>query len=58
MIGDGPITNIGTIIESKDYECYKAVHPAVKPFKYAQAKKREWRKILGDKVVPLEDELR
>ena len=58
MIGDDPIPNIGTIIESKDYDNYKAVHPEAKPFKYAQAMKREWRKILDDEVVPLEDELR
>lgn len=58
MIEEDHIPNIGNIIESKDYESYKAVHPEAKTFKYARAMKRGWEKVLNDEVVPLEDELR
>ncbi|MEH7420634.1 type I restriction endonuclease subunit R [Bacillus thuringiensis] len=58
MIGTDPIPNIGGIIDSKDYEGYKTVHPEAKPFKYAQVMKRDWRKVLDEVIVPLDDELR
>ncbi|KXX89295.1 MULTISPECIES: type I restriction endonuclease subunit R [Bacillus] len=58
MIGTDPIPNIGGIIDSKDYEGYKTVHPEAKPFKYAQVMKRDWRKVLDEIIVPLDDELR
>ena len=58
MIGTDPIPNIGGIIDSKDYEGYKTVHPEAKPFKYAQIMKRDWRKVLDEIIVPLDDELR
>lgn len=58
MIGMDPIPNIGTIIESKNYEAYKAKHPEVKPFQYPQAMKRAWREVLDEGVIPLEEELK
>ncbi|PGO95876.1 deoxyribonuclease [Bacillus cereus] len=58
MIGTDPIPNIGGIIDSKNYEGYKKVHPEAKPFKYAQVMKRDWRKVLDEVIVPLDDELR
>lgn len=58
MIGMDPIPNMGNVIESKNYEGYKAIHPEMKPFKYPQAMKRAWREVLDDAVIPLEDELR
>lgn len=58
IIGTDPIPNIGGIINSKDYEGYKKVHPEAKPFKYAQVMKRDWRKVLDEVIVPLDDELR
>lgn len=58
VIGADPIPNIGDIIDSKDYELYKIVNPDAKPFKYAQAIKKEWRKVLDESIVPLDDELR
>ncbi|PFD04493.1 type I restriction endonuclease subunit R [Bacillus cereus] len=58
MIGTEPIPNIGGVIDSKDYEGYKTVHPEAKPFKYAQIMKRDWRKVLDEIIVPLDDELR
>lgn len=58
MIGANPIPNMGAIIDSKDYEGYKTVHPETKPFKYAQAMKRAWREVLDKKVFPLDNELR
>lgn len=42
MIGMDPIPNMGDIIESKNYEGYKLIHPEMKPFKYPQAMKRAW----------------
>ncbi|MDT6480963.1 type I restriction endonuclease subunit S, partial [Enterococcus faecium] len=53
-----PIPNMKAIINSKDYEGYKANHPEAKPFKYAQEMKRAWRKMLDDELIPLENELR
>lgn len=58
MVGQEPVPNIGSIIDSKDYESYKAVNPDAKPFKYAQAMKREWKNILDEVIVPLDNELR
>lgn len=57
-IGVDPIPNIKGIIESKDYEEYKKLHPEVKAFKYPQAVKRAWREVLDERIVPLDDELR
>lgn len=58
MIGMDPIPNMGPVIESKNYEGYKSIHPEMKPFKYPQAMKRAWRHMLDEAVIPLEDELR
>lgn len=58
MVGADPVPNIGSIIESKDYERYKVVTPEAKPFKYAQAIKREWRTVLDEVIEPLDNELR
>ncbi|WP_205418606.1 hypothetical protein [Paraliobacillus sediminis] len=52
------IPNMKSVIESKDYDAYKALHPEVKPFKYPQMMKRTWRKVLDEEIVPLDDELR
>ncbi|WP_332632558.1 AbiH family protein [Halalkalibacter flavus] len=52
------IPNIGRIIDSKDYEKYKARHPEINPFKYSQAIKHFWQKELDEKVVWLNDEMK
>jgi hypothetical protein len=58
VIGTDPIPNIGGIINSKEFDKYKAVHPEAKPLKYGPEMKRQWRKTLDEVVVPLDDELR
>src|SRR5699024_7249254 len=58
MIGMDPIPNIGEIIDSRDFDKYKAVNPDAKPFKYGPEMKRQWRKVLDEVVVPLDDEVR
>lgn len=58
VIGAEPIPNIGGIIDSKQFDKYKAVHPNAKPLKYGPELKRHWRKLLDEVIVPLNDELR
>ncbi|AFI30685.1 MULTISPECIES: type I restriction endonuclease subunit R [unclassified Bacillus (in: firmicutes)] len=58
VIGADPIPNIGGIINSKQFDKYKAVHPEAKPLKYGPELKRQWRKTLDEVIVPLNDELR
>ncbi|QKS69718.1 type I restriction endonuclease subunit R [Paenalkalicoccus suaedae] len=57
-VGMDAIPNMRSIIESKDYETFKAQHPEVKPFQYPQMMKREWKHMLDEQIVPLDDELR
>lgn len=57
-IGTDPIPNIGGIINSKQFDKYKAVHPDAKSLKYGPEMKRQWRKTLDEVIVPLDDELR
>lgn len=58
VVGKEPIPNIGGIINSKQFDKYKAVHPNAKPLKYGPEMKRQWRKTLDETIVPLNDELR
>lgn len=58
VIGTEPIPNISGIINSKQFDKYKAVYPDAKPLKYGPAMKRQWRKTLDEVIVPLNDELR
>ncbi|OAB41794.1 type I restriction endonuclease subunit R [Paenibacillus antarcticus] len=58
VIGAEPIPNIGGIIDSKQFDKFKALHPDVKPLKYGPEMKRQWRKMLDEVIVPLNDELR
>lgn len=58
VIGTEPIPNIGGIINSKQFDKYKAIHPDVKPLKYGPEMKRQWRKTLDEVIIPLNDELR
>jgi len=58
VIGMDPIPNISDIINSRDFDQYKAVNPDAKPLKYGPEMKRQWRKVLDEVVVPLDDELR
>lgn len=58
VVGTEPIPNIGGIINSKEFDKYKEVHPDAKPLKYGPEMKRQWRKTLDEVVVPLNDELR
>ncbi|MED1204211.1 AbiH family protein [Heyndrickxia acidicola] len=51
------IPNISGVINSKDFERYKAKHPGANPIKYAQALKQDWQIELDEKVVWLNDEL-
>ncbi|PEX06574.1 deoxyribonuclease [Priestia megaterium] len=57
-IGTDPIPNIGGIINSMQFDKYKAIHPDAKPLKYRPEMKRQWRKTLDEVIVPLDDELR
>lgn len=56
--GADSIPNIGRIINSKQFDKYKAVHPDAKPLKYGPEMKRQWKKTLDEVIVPLDDELR
>lgn len=58
LVGMDPIPNISDIINSRDFEKYKAVNPDAKPLKYGPEMKRKWRNILDDAIIPLRDELR
>ncbi|MEC0259344.1 type I restriction endonuclease subunit R [Paenibacillus lautus] len=58
VIGMNPIPNIGGIIDSKQFDKYKAIHPDAKPLKYAPEMKRQWKNTLDEIIVPLDDELR
>ncbi|WHY72644.1 type I restriction endonuclease subunit R [Fictibacillus enclensis] len=58
VVGTDPIPNIGGIINSKQFDKYKAVHPDAKPLKYGPEMKRQWRQNLDEVIVPLKDELR
>ncbi|MCY8113806.1 HsdR family type I site-specific deoxyribonuclease [Bacillus spizizenii] len=58
VIGADPIPNIGGIINSKQFDKYKAVHPDAKPLKYGPELKRQWRRTLDEVIVPLDGELR
>ncbi|SFT00734.1 HsdR family type I site-specific deoxyribonuclease [Paenibacillus sp. 453mf] len=58
VIGIDPIPNIGSIINSKQFDKYKAIHPDAKPLKYAPEMKRQWKIVLDEIIVPLDDELR
>jgi type I restriction enzyme, R subunit len=57
-IGTEPIPNIGGIIDSKQFDKFKAVNPGAIPLKYGPEMKRQWRKTLDEVIVPLDDELR
>src|SRR5699024_2378959 len=58
VVGMDPIPNIGDIIDSREFDKYKALNPGAKPFKYGPEVKRQWRKVLDEAIVPLRDELR
>ncbi|WP_141604309.1 type I restriction endonuclease subunit R [Terrilactibacillus laevilacticus] len=58
VVGTDKIPNIGSIIDSKQFDQYKVAHPEAKPLKYGPEMKRQWRKTLDEVVVPLDDELR
>lgn len=58
VIGKDPIPNIAGILNSKQFDKYKAVNPDAKPLKYGPEMKRQWRTLLDEVIVPLDDELR
>jgi type I restriction enzyme R subunit len=58
VIGSDPIPNIGGIINSKQFDQYKAANAGAKPLKYGPDMKRQWRNLLDNIIVPLKDELR
>ena len=58
VVGMDPIPNIGSIIDSLNFEEYKKLNPNTKKFQYGPEMKREWRKVLDEVVMPLENELR
>ena len=58
VVGMDPIPNIGSIIDSLNFDEYKALNPNTKKFQYGPEMKREWRKVLDEVVMPLENELR
>jgi hypothetical protein len=55
---DTGIPNISGIINSRDYESYKAKHSDANPIKYPQVMKQDWQRELDTKIVWLNDELR
>ncbi|SFL61241.1 type I restriction enzyme, R subunit [Gracilibacillus orientalis] len=58
VIGMDPIPNISDILNSRDFDKYKAVNPDAKPLKYGPGMKRQWRMALDQVIIPLDDELR
>jgi len=56
--GSDSIPNIRGILESKQFDKYKAVNPDAKPLKYGPEMKREWLSVLNEAIVPYGDELR
>ena len=56
--GAEPIPNIGSIINSAQFDRYKTIHPEVKKLKYNPEMKRQWKRTLDEIIVPLDDELR
>lgn len=57
-VGSQSIPNTRGILESKRFDEYKVINPAVSPLKYGPEMKRQWTKLLNEFVVPLRDELR
>lgn len=51
------IPNIGDIINSKQYQEYKINHPEINPFKYAQEIKQNWKTVLDEKIIYLNEEI-
>ena len=58
LIGMDPIPNISAILNSRDFDGYKAVNPGAKKLKHGPEMKRKWKKVLDEVIVPLRDELR
>ncbi len=56
--GSDSIPNIRGILDSKQFDKYKAVNPDAKPLKYGPEMKREWLSVLNEAIVPYGDELR
>jgi type I restriction enzyme R subunit len=57
-IGSDSIPYMGRIIDSKQFDKYKAVHPDAKQWTYVPEMKRQWKKTLDEEIVPLKDELK
>ncbi|MGP4039561.1 type I restriction endonuclease subunit R [Gracilibacillus sp. D59] len=58
VIGMDPIPNISDILNSRDFDKYKVANPEAKPLKYGPEMKRQWRMVLDQVIIPLDDELR
>jgi len=58
VVGSETIPNIRGILDSKEFDKYKAANPGAKPLKYGPELKREWVSILNEVIVPFGDELR
>lgn len=58
VIGMDPILNISDILNSRDSDQYKAANPDAKALKYGPEMKRQWRMVLDQVIIPLDDELR
>ncbi|CAM3183805.1 HsdR family type I site-specific deoxyribonuclease [Filibacter tadaridae] len=58
MAGSETIPNIGGILDSKQFDKYKAANPDAKPLKYGPEMKRQWLTVLNEVIVPYGDELR
>jgi len=57
-VGTKPIPNIRGILDSKNFDEYKATNPGASSLKYGPEMKRQWTKLLDEVIVPLGDELR
>ncbi len=53
-----PIPNISDILNSRAFDQYKVANPDAKPLKYGPEMKRQWRMVLDQVIIPLDDELR
>ncbi|SFX73933.1 type I restriction enzyme, R subunit [Thermoactinomyces sp. DSM 45891] len=57
-MGSDEIPHIRKVIESTEFHKYKAIHPDANQWNYGPKLKRQWKKLLDEVYVPLDDELR
>src|SRR5699024_9130939 len=55
LVGMDPIPNISAILNSRDFEGYKAVNPGARKLKHGPEMKRQWKKTLDESLVRSEE---